>query len=708
MSGELVIIGDVITLDPVRPRVTAVAIVNGRIAATGSPADARAAVPAGTPEVTVSGTIIPGFVDSHVHLLWAGRRASRVSLTGATSIAEVQQRIRAHALANPGDGWIEADDDLDPWDLAENRLPTAAELETAAPGRGVLLDRRGHDALVNTTALHRAGITSATPDPPGGRIDRDPNGEPTGLLVEHPAVALARAVIPPPSGADHHRWIENGQRELLAHGITTAMDPAVSTAELSAYADAARAGTLQLRVTAMPLGSETTTFADLDRAAETCGLETADPHLLVRGPTKLFLDGGGSLGTALLSTPWPTHPTPPASPEPTPAAGPSPAEPAPLPTSTLTPSSATPSSGVVEPLGVGPSQPSAAEPGPVDPAYSEPVSCGVVEHSDYHGNQTLSREVVLAHCREAALAGRGAGVHAVGDAAIDLVLDVLGEVDAVTPVAGLGFHLIHAYLGPSPDAMRRARDLGVRVSAHPALQWDFGLGLIDRLGEDRAAAANPLRSWLDAGVEVGGGSDGPGPPMAPLHGMWQARTRHVRGRETPLGPEQAITAPEALELFTTGAARITGGPGTGRLRPGDPADLAFLTGDPLTPDPDTLRSLTVTATMVNGRLVFERPDFQQTTTTQPTTQPADPEPADPERAGPERVDRAAVDPAAADSMLVDVGSVVPEQVASQGAATGMSGAGTVAGGWVSPGRRVWGWAVSGRAVLGTVGDVAGG
>ncbi|HWS32260.1 MAG TPA: amidohydrolase [Actinoplanes sp.] len=534
MSDELVIIGQVITMDPARPRATAVAIADGLFVVVGSPQEARAAVPPGTPELTVTGTVLPGLVDSHVHLLWAGRRASRVSLTGATSIGEVQQRIREHAAERPGDGWLEADDDLDPSDLAEHRLPTAAELEAAAPGRGVLLDRRGHDALVNTTALHRAGITASTPDPPGGHIDRDDHGEPTGLLVEHPAVALVRAVIPPPSAADHRRWIEAGQRELLAHGITTAMDPAVSAPELAAYADAARDGALRLRMTVMPLGSETATFADLDRAAATCALETADPDLLVRGPTKLFLDGGGSLGTALLSSPWPGHP-------------------------------------------------------------------------GYHGNQTLSREVVLAHCRDAARAGRGVGVHAVGDAAIDLVLDVLSKVDAETPIAGLGFHLIHAYLGPSAEAMRRTGELGVRVSAHPALQWDFGPGLADRLGEVRAAAANPLRSWLDAGVEVGGGSDGPGPPMAPLHGMWQARTRRVRGRRTPLGPDQAITAPEALHLFTSGAARLTGGSGTGRIRPGDPADLAFLNGDPLAADPDTLRSLTVTATLVGGRTVFEHP-----------------------------------------------------------------------------------------------------
>jgi predicted amidohydrolase YtcJ len=196
-------------------------------------------------------------------------------------------------------------------------------------------------------------------------------------------------------------------------------------------------------------------------------------------------------------------------------------------------------------------------------------------------------------------ASRGVGVHAVGDAAIDLVLDVLAEVRPAAPC-----HLIHAYLGPSAAAMRRARELGVAVSAHPALQWDFGAGLVERLGHPRAAAANPLRSWLDAGVLVGGGSDAPGPPVSVLHGMWQARTRRVRGVEQPLGPGEAITAAEAFDLFTVGAAAVAGFGSTGRIRVGDPADLVGLSVDPLTPEADELREGRVLATIVDGAVRY--------------------------------------------------------------------------------------------------------
>ncbi|QSB15898.1 amidohydrolase family protein [Natronosporangium hydrolyticum] len=529
---DLLVIGDVRTMDPRCPRAAGVAIRAGRVVALGDWRQLRRQLPAGTPELAPAGAVVlPGFVDSHIHLMWAGRAASRVALADATGIGEIQARISRYAAAHPGRSWIEADAGFDPPDLAERRLPTATELEAAAPGRPLLLDRKGHDALVNLTGLRYAGITAATPDPPGGRIDRDPQGMPTGLLVEHPAVALVRAVVPAPDLATRVGWIVGGQRELLRHGITTAVDPAVAPADLAAYAQAERTGELAGRTVVMPLGDDQVSDADLRRAVAEAGLAAADPAWLRVGPTKLFLDGGGSLGTALRSVPWPGT-------------------------------------------------------------------------DGYHGHQSLRTSTLRAHCAAAAAAGRGVGVHAVGDAAVALTLSVLADVDRRTPVAGKGFHVIHAYLGPTAAAMAAARRLAIGVSAHPALQWHVGRDLLTRLGEPAAAAANPLRSWLDAGVLVGGGSDAPGPPVSVLHGMWQARTRRVRGRDEPLGPGQAVTAEEALALFTTGAGQLAAagrpGAGSGTLYPGGPGDLAILDVDPLTPEPSALLSGRVVATVVAG------------------------------------------------------------------------------------------------------------
>src|SRR5215211_4142062 len=116
--SAIIVAGDVVTLDPGMPRAEAVAIQDGRVAATGTRAEAAAAVPAGTPVRPLPGTIVPGLIDSHVHMLWWGRDADRVTLAGATSVADVVRRIAAFAAANPDRSWLEGSADIDARDLA--------------------------------------------------------------------------------------------------------------------------------------------------------------------------------------------------------------------------------------------------------------------------------------------------------------------------------------------------------------------------------------------------------------------------------------------------------------------------------------------------------------------------------------------------------------------------------------------------------------
>ncbi|GLY31638.1 amidohydrolase family protein [Kineosporia sp. NBRC 101731] len=526
---DVLITGDIHTLAPeneMPARVEAIGVRDGAIVSWGSRGWVRAELGGRVREIDLPGTVLPGFTDSHVHVLWAGRRQDRCDLGEVRSVQEIERRLAEFAAGHAG--WIEADAEFEAIDLAEGRLPDRSDLDRACPGRRVLLDRKGHDAIVSSPVLHDAGITATTPDPAGGRIHRDRTGRVTGLLIEHPAVALVRNVQPAPDLETRVRWIRLGQAELLRQGITTAMDPAVTLAELPAWISAAQEGWLGQRCVVMPLGSDDVSPLEIASFLSTSGIDEVDPRRLRTGPTKLFLDGGGSLGTAWRSSPWP-----------------------------------------------GPGKPD-------------------------HGNQSITLDTLRAHC-SAGLGGRGVGVHAVGDAAIDALLDVLEVLNWAgdQPYRGTGFHIIHGYLSPSGSALSRAARLGVPVSAHPALQWAFGTALIDRLSEAEAAQANPLRAWLDAGVLVGGGSDGPGPPMSPLFGMWQARTRRVRGRGTPLGPAQAITPAEALTLFTTGAAAITGT--RGHLSPGGPADLVALDVNPLTCDDEELRQGQVLTTLVDGR-----------------------------------------------------------------------------------------------------------
>ena len=186
--SALIVTGDILTLDPEHPRVQAVAIEDGVVAATGAATEVAAAVPAGTATRALPGTVVPGLIDSHVHMLWWGRERDRVSLAGVRSIAEITRRIADFAAANPGRGWLEGSADIDARDLAEGRFPTHAELEEATGGRPLLLDRRSHDGLVNTSALRVAGIGAADRGPArrrhrarrAGRADRLPHRAPRG------------------------------------------------------------------------------------------------------------------------------------------------------------------------------------------------------------------------------------------------------------------------------------------------------------------------------------------------------------------------------------------------------------------------------------------------------------------------------------------------------------------------------------------------
>ncbi|MGE4426631.1 MAG: amidohydrolase [Solirubrobacteraceae bacterium] len=531
-TRPVVVTGDIVTLDPTRPRAEAVAVVDGRIAAVGTAGEARAAAPAGTPTLELPGTVLPGFIDSHVHMLWGGRDVDRLDVVGCRSVPELLDRVRDRAAGDPSP-WIVGSAGIDAEDLAEGRFPTRDELDEATGGRPLFLDRRAHDAIVNGAALREAGIDRDTPDPVGGVIERDAAGEPTGFLTERPAAELVERLLPLPDAADRARWLAAIQPTFLAAGITSVVDPALLPEELLAYRAAADEGRLTVRTTAMPLGDGEVPPAERDRWFRDAGIDLDDRSgdRLRIGPWKLFLDGGGSLGTALLHEPWPGT-------------------------------------------------------------------------DDYRGNQTTETAALNDYARWAAETGTGLGVHCVGTAAIDLTLDAFAAADAVRPIRGLGFTLIHAYLWPTPEQMARTRDLGVLVATQSLLQYDFGPGMIRRWGEEAIGRAHPLRSWLEAGVTVGGGSDGPGSQaIDPLIAFWQMQRRTVAGRDDAIGAHEALSAEQAVSLFTTGAATITRAEDRGRLVPGAVADLVACDVDPLTATPEACRDGAVTTTIVGGEVV---------------------------------------------------------------------------------------------------------
>ena len=535
-SDALLVRGDIVTMDPACPKAEAMAVRDGRILAVGSVHDARQAVGTGpVRELHYSrGTLVPGLIDTHNHMHWTGIQAKLVDLSHADSIASIQAAVRTFAREHPEHPWITSGGGWHVTRLAEGRYPTCQELDEACGDRPVFLPRVGHAAVVNSMALRLAGIGRDTPDPPGGRIERDERGEPNGLLLEPPAYEPVARLIPPLSVEQQADALLDIQRVYHAAGLTGVMDPGVTPDIMRAYQHLWQRGTLSMRTVLMPLADSSQPLQhNLDRIAD-AGLRTGfgDSRLKLGG-VKVFLDGGASLGTALMREPYP----------------------------------------------------------------DERCKCGI------QVTPTDSFRQIAWQC---ARQGWSLGVHVVGGKAIDIALDVFAEIDREIPLRELRFTLIHAYLWPSRRNLSDAARMGIAVATQCSMQYAFGSLLVQRFGAGLMAAATPVRSWLDAGVVVGGGSDSPVTPYQPLLGLWQARTRHIAGSDEVIGHHEAISGEEALALYTRSAAYLCFSEAErGMLRPGMLADWTVLSVNPVSCEPEALRSAGVLATVVDGKTVFE-------------------------------------------------------------------------------------------------------
>lgn len=234
------------------------------------------------------------------------------------------------------------------------------------------------------------------------------------------------------------------------------------------------------------------------------------------------------------------------------------------------------------------------------------IVAGEQPRDDYHGLYLLpsgGADELIAAYELIAAAGLQAQTHAVGDATIELVADCYAAVAEALPVRDLNWCLLHAFL-PSGTAIAKLKAAGIVVAVqdHPVL-----LGHNQRRwwGEERAAASIPIRRLIDAGLLVGAGTDGPVVPVDPFLCMWWMTTRQTLNGDV-LGSEQAISASEALQLYTLNNARILGvADERGSIEVGKYADLTILSQDILAIDPDRIRATRALLTMVGGEVVFQ-------------------------------------------------------------------------------------------------------
>lgn len=255
---ELIVHGArIATMDPRRPSAAALAIAGGRIVAAGTDDEVLARRGPSTRVVDAGGrTVIPGLVDSHLHLIRGGLNYNlELRWDGIRSLAEALRRLREQAARTPAPQWVRVVGGWTEFQFAERRLPTIAELNAAAPETPVFVLHLYDRALLNRAALRAVGITRDTPDPAGGVIERDTRGEPTGLLVAKPNASILYATLakgPKLEREDQANSTRLFLRELNRLGVTSAIDAGGGFQnypdDYGVVTDLARRGELTVRI----------------------------------------------------------------------------------------------------------------------------------------------------------------------------------------------------------------------------------------------------------------------------------------------------------------------------------------------------------------------------------------------------------------------------------------------------------------------------
>ena len=298
MSTILYLNGNIYTMDAALPLAQAMAIdaTSGRILAVGTNDEVRRVGGQHAELVDLRGkTVLPGFIDAHIHLLETAYRAQRIDAGACTSEDEVADLVRERASQTPPGQWTQGgywDKNLWPG----GNFPTRASLDAAAPDHPVALSSKDwHLLWVNSRALQLAGITAETPEPAHGAILRDGAGEPTGILQEGAATNLVYRVIEKPDMVMSRALLERALAELQRSGITTIHD-IEGELSLNLFQELRDEGKLGVRVQ-MILPRQ------MLPQLRTLGINNAENDLLRLGGIKIFADGTlGSQTAAMLES----------------------------------------------------------------------------------------------------------------------------------------------------------------------------------------------------------------------------------------------------------------------------------------------------------------------------------------------------------------------------------------------------------------------
>jgi predicted amidohydrolase YtcJ len=515
LPADLVLINTTIeTLNPKHPRAQAVAVTENKIVKVGSNTEIAPLIDENTTVLSLEGkTVVPGLIDTHVHVADFGRCLLWVDLTLAESIQDVADMLKAKAKKLPADGWIIGRN----WNdkrFREKRFLNLTDLDRAVPDNPVILyHEAAYLCAVNSLALSKAQVTKQTPTPEGGGIDRDQSGELTGILHDS-ATNLVWQKVPEPSLDELSEATAVACKELVKAGLTSVHWIILSETELAIIQRLHIEGKLPLRVNVI--------VPQEFHKRTACFRRSNDPLMLRLGGVFIATDGYLDSKTAALTEPYSDDPD---------------------------------NSGKL--------------------CFGEKALASLVEEVLAMGYQPV--------------------IHAMGDKAISMALKVIEQAPKQN---GTRFRLEQAAL-LNPKLLEQLKRLGVVVTVQPkVITTEFTVwSAIEHLGEERAKWLHPLKTLLDSGVKIGGGSDCPMEPLSPLLGMQEVVER-------PCFVEQRLTVEQALRMYTLDAAYVSGEETLkGSIEEGKLADLTVLSKDPEKVHSSHIKDIAVEMVIVDGKVV---------------------------------------------------------------------------------------------------------
>lgn len=531
---------EVLTLDDARPRASALAVLGDRIVAVGDDDDLAGLSPDRTIDLA-GASVVPGFHDAHNHCVSFGMSLGELPLGGALTLDAMYGAVAAAARLTPAGGWV-IGSGYDQNRLGERRHPTAQELDRVAPRHRVWLRHTsGHMAVVNGPVLAEIGIDDA-PVPPGGQVERDAAGRPTGLLLES-ALSLVRDLVYPYPLEVIADAVDRATRHYLSEGITSAQEAGIgaglvsySPQELAAYTLARRTGRLHVRTTLMVAADCLHEVGGSPDDPDTFGLDLGiatglGDDWLRLGALKIFSDGSLIGRTAAMTQDY------------------------------------------------------ADAPGNAGYLQREPADL---------------RTLILRANR----AGWQIATHAIGDAAVAAVLDCYEHALRDTPRPDARHRIEHCGVVGDADLDRIAR-LGVIPVPQGRFVNEIGDGMARALGPDRSLLCYRQRSFLDRGIPLPGSSDRPVVAGTPMLGIADLVLRRTASGAS-FGPDETLSPMQALQAWTLGSAQATFQENVkGSITPGKLADFAVLSGDPTGVAPEEIVGLQVLGTVVGGELRFD-------------------------------------------------------------------------------------------------------